>query len=53
MVTLRAQSENAPSESAEFRVTVLTSTMWGMVGIGLIAVAVVVVGLAVMRFGRR
>jgi uncharacterized membrane protein len=53
MVTLRTQSEDAPSESAEFRITVLTSTLWGIVGIGLIAVAVVVVGLAVMRFGRR
>lgn len=53
MVTFRAQSEDGPSESTEFRVTVLTSTLWGIVGIGLIAVAVLVVGLAVVRFGRR
>lgn len=53
MVTVRAQPEEGGSESAEFRITVLTSTMWGAAGVGLIAVAVVVVGLAVMRFGRR
>jgi uncharacterized membrane protein len=53
MVTVNARSEGSPSESAEFRITVLTSTLWGVVGIGLIAVAVVVVGLAVLRFGRR
>jgi uncharacterized membrane protein len=53
VVTLRATPNDGPAESAEFRVTVLTSTLWGMVGIGLIAVAVAVVGLAVARFGRR
>ena len=53
MVTINTRSEGSPAESAEFRITVLTSTLWGMVGIGLIAVAVVVVGLAVLRFGRR
>lgn len=53
MVTMRAQSEGGNSDSAEFRLTVLTSTLWGLVGVGLIAVAVVVVGLAVVRFGRR
>jgi uncharacterized membrane protein len=53
VVTLRATPNDGPAESAEFRVTVLTSTLWGVVGIGLIAVAVAVVGLAVARFGRR
>jgi uncharacterized membrane protein len=53
MVTVNARPEGSPSESAEFRITVLTSTLWGIVGIGLIAVAVAVVGLAVIRFGRR
>lgn len=53
VVTVRAKPEDGPAKPADFRITVLTSTMWGMVGIGLIAVAVVVVGLAVMRFGRR
>jgi uncharacterized membrane protein len=53
VVNLRATPQDGPAKPADFRITVLTSTMWGMVGIGLIAVAVVVVGLAVMRFGRR
>lgn len=53
VVTVRAKPEDSGSKSAEFRITVLTSTLWGIVGVGLIAVAVVVVGLAVMRFGRR
>ncbi|MCX7682840.1 MAG: NEW3 domain-containing protein [Anaerolineae bacterium] len=53
MVTLRARPEGGASQSAEFRITVRTSTLWGIVGVGLIAVAVLVVGLAVMRFGRR
>lgn len=53
VITLRATPNDGPAESAEFRVTVLTSTLWGVVGIGLIAVAVAVVGLAVARFGRR
>jgi len=53
VVTVRARPEEGTSESAEFRITVLTSTLWGIVGVAPIAVAVVVVGLAVMRFGRR
>lgn len=53
VVTMRATPEDGAPESAEFRITVLTSTLWGLVGVVLIAVAVGVVGLAVMRFGRR
>ncbi len=53
MVTLRAQSQGAGSSTTDFRVTVTTSTLWGIVGLGIIAVAVLVVGLAVARFGRR
>ncbi len=53
MLTIRARPEGGSSESAEFRITVLTSTLWGVVGIALIAVAVIVVALAVIRFGRR
>jgi uncharacterized membrane protein len=52
-VTFRARPDNGTSDSADFRITVRTSTLWGVVGIGIIAVAVVIVGLAVMRFGRR
>ena len=39
--------------SADFRITVTTSTLWGMVGIGIIAVALLVLLGAVARFGRR
>lgn len=53
MVTIRANAEGGVSDSTDFRITVLTSTMWGVVGVGLIAVAVIIVGLAVIRFGRR
>jgi len=53
MITVRARPEGGASKSADFRITVVTSTLWGVVGIALIAVAVGVVGLAVFRFGRR
>ena len=51
--TIRASSAGGQSESANFRITVLTSTVWGAVGIGVIAVALLVVVFAVARFGRR
>jgi len=53
MVTVRAQPTDGTTKSADFRITVLTSTLWGVVGIVLIAVAVGVVAVAVLRFGRR
>lgn len=53
MLTFRAQPKEGTSKTADFRVTVKTSTLWGVAGIGLIAAAVVIVGLAVVRFGRR
>lgn len=53
MLTVRARPRDGGYESADFRITVLTSTLWGVVGILLIAVAVAVVAWAVMRFGRR
>ncbi len=53
MLTVRARPQDGGYESADFRITVLTSTLWGVVGILLIAVAVAVVAWAVMRFGRR
>ncbi len=53
MVTLRAKPIDGKAETAEFRITVTTSTLWGVAGIALIAIAVGVVALAVMRFGRR
>jgi uncharacterized membrane protein len=53
VVSFSARPEEGRSASADFRVTVVTSTLWGIIGIALIAVAVGVVGLAVTRFGRR
>ncbi len=51
-LSFRAGGEG-DSTSADFRITVLTSTLWGIVGIGVIAAALVIVGIAVARFGRR
>jgi len=52
-VTVRVRPGDGSSESTDFRITVRTSTMWGIVGVAIIGVAVVIVGLAVTRFGRR
>jgi uncharacterized membrane protein len=52
MVTLRSNGGGL-SESAQFRTTVRTSTIWGAAGLGVIAAAVLVLGGAVMRYGRR
>lgn len=41
------------SASADFRITVTTSTLWGIVGVGIIAIALLVLLGAVARFGRR
>jgi uncharacterized membrane protein len=51
--TIRADTADGHSQSADFRITVLTSTVWGMVGIGIIALALLVVVFAVARYGRR
>ena len=53
MLTFHAQPNDGIAKSADFRVTVRTSTLWGIVGIALIAVAIAIVGMAVVRFGRR
>jgi uncharacterized membrane protein len=52
-MTVRAGATGGLSESANFRITVLTSTLWGAIGIAIIAVALLVVVFAVARFGRR
>ena len=39
--------------SANFRVTVFTSTVWGAAGAGVIGLALLVLVFAVARFGRR
>lgn len=52
MVTVRAEGEGI-SQSSDFRITVRTSTMWGIVGVLVIAAALIVLMLAVIRYGRR
>jgi uncharacterized membrane protein len=51
--TVRASAAGGLSESTTYRITVMTSTLWGAVGIAIIAIALLVVVFAVARFGRR
>jgi uncharacterized membrane protein len=52
MVSVRANSRGE-SASSQFRITVATSTVWGMVGAGVIGAALLLMLGAVARFGRR
>ena len=52
VTSVRATSRGE-SASSNFRITVTTSTMWGIAGIGIIGVALLVMVGAVARFGRR
>ncbi|HML09040.1 MAG TPA: NEW3 domain-containing protein [Xanthobacteraceae bacterium] len=52
VTTIRA-STRGESASTTFRVTVTTSTLWGIAGVGIIGVALLVMVGAVARFGRR
>ncbi len=52
VTTIRA-SARGESASTNFRVTVTTSTLWGIAGVGIIGVALLVMVGAVARFGRR
>ncbi len=52
MTTFRANAKGE-SSSAEYRVSVTTSTLWGAIGIAIMAAALLVVVGAVARYGRR
>lgn len=52
MVSLSAGGEGV-SGTADYRVTVLTSTLWGVTGVGVIGVALLVLVGAVGKFGGR
>jgi uncharacterized membrane protein len=52
MVSVKANSRGE-SASSQFRITVATSTVWGMAGAGVIGVALLLMLGAVARFGRR
>ena len=51
-VTMRAEAGEA-NKSSDFRVTVRTSTLWGLVGVLVIAAALVVLVIAMLKYGRR
>jgi uncharacterized membrane protein len=52
MVTLRAESEEV-NESLELRVTVMTPTIWGWVGIGIVLLVIAGLGILFRQLGRR
>src|SRR5215475_246645 len=52
VTTVRATSRGE-SASSNFRITVTTSPLWGIAGIGIIAVALLFMFGVVVRFGRR
>lgn len=52
VISIRASGEGI-SEQASYRLTVLTSTLWGVTGIAVIGAALLVLVGAVGRFGRR
>ena len=52
MATIRAGTRGETA-SQQFRVTVTTSTTWGLVGAGIIGAALLIMVGAVARFGRR
>ena len=52
-VTSLSASARGESASQSFRITVTTSTLWGIAGVGIIGIALLIMVGAVARFGRR
>jgi uncharacterized repeat protein (TIGR01451 family) len=52
ILTLRANAGDI-SASVDYRVQVWTSRLWGVVGLGFVAAAIIVLGMMVSRYGRR
>jgi uncharacterized membrane protein len=52
IATIRASSRGE-TNATQFRVSVTTSTMWGIAGVGIIGTALLIMVGAVARFGRR
>jgi uncharacterized membrane protein len=52
VTTIRAAARGETA-STNFRVTVTTSTMWGIAGVGIVGIALLIMVGAVARFGRR
>ena len=53
VASFRANSKGGDQSSADFRITVTVSTIWGIASIAIIAIALLVLFGAVARFGRR
>jgi len=53
VITLQISGKQAYATAMDIRVTVKTPTIWGWVGLGIIAIVVVGLILIFMRFGRR
>ncbi len=53
MVTAKASSDQVSSDSSQVRVTVSTSTSWGIYGVGIAAVFIVALVLVFRKFKRR
>ncbi len=52
-VNTLSASTHGETGTGNFRVTVMTSTMWGVAGVGIIGAALLIMVGAVVRFGRR
>ena len=52
-MTHLSASANGQSASGDFRITVSTSSLWGIVGVIILAIAALILVGAVARFGRR
>ncbi len=53
MVTLRVNGKEASADKISVRVTVETPTIWGWVGVAIIAIVIIGLIVIFMRFGRR
>ena len=52
-VTTLTAASRGENGTANFRVSVTTSTMWGVAGVGIIGAALLIMVGAVARYGRR
>jgi uncharacterized membrane protein len=52
MANLRASAQGEQA-TGDFRITVSTSTLWGIIGAGILGIALLIMVGAVARFGRR
>jgi uncharacterized membrane protein len=52
-ITLRVSGEQIPAKTVRIRVTVETPTIWGWVGVVIIALVIIGLAFVVMRFSRR